>query len=657
LSSGWHWFALEAAFVALMVTGMASVWAAVRRRVGGAPGRSGVLAAESVVAVPFVLFPALLGLSALGLHRPAVVAVQVALGMAGLRAVVRRRGQARTLAARARAAAGHDPLLVPALAAVGLFVVWNWAMPVPEPFNGHQHVVISQVHEWWRSGTYELIPRGTVSYDRSVLAYPAHLGMSLSIVSLQGIDAVDIRPAFIFVGVVALMTLVVLRATCAQLGAPAAGSVAFLLAAFSYSTAGDFTQISFDLFSPLLLALFGYHAVRLMARADPDPLGFAVVLAFAAAIRPPVFLLLAGVSVIGAAVRPEAVRALARALPRPRLAVPVALAVALPALVWLGVMWVRYGSPLFPHRRTAAGALGDLKPQSRAAPSAPAADEPGLAEHLLPLHRDGLAGLAKDVFCGLSLSLLLTLSAVAALAAGLTARGRGPAALRTVRGLVLVYVAAFAVVGYVFFADFPDYPHYLAVLVAPLPAVAVACLVRGRALRLAAAGLAGLAFVAGVGYWAKNTWGHTDEASVSRNLRLLWAPGGTPADRIARRTGGTEADAERAIAEYERAYAALRPGERILHADHEPGALFPSLLDREYLGDARFLDDRQNRPVIQAATRDALRARLAADGIRFVVRPGRAHPGYEGSLLHRLLTGYRGPEQRVVPVERLLGSG
>jgi len=652
-SSGWQWFALEGAFVALVVTGMASVWSAVRRRVDGAPRSAGILAAESVFAVPFVLFPALLGLSAAGLHRPALVATQLALGAAGLRAAIRHRRAARYWPHRLRAAVDADPLLVLALGAVALFIAWNWAMPVPEGFNGHHHLVVSQIHEWWRSNTLELLPRGTVSYDRSVLAYPAHLGMTLAVFSVQGIDAIDVRPVFLFAGVIALMTLVAMRATCRELGAPAAGSAAFLLVAFSYSTAGDLTQITYDLFSPLLVSLFGYHAARLVAKGEPDPLGLAVVLAAAAAIRPPAFLLLAAICLLGAMVRPRAVKTLVGALPRPPVAIPVAAAVALPALLWFGLMWAHYGTPLFPHKRTALAALGDAGPSGPDASAGRGSTAPDVVEHVLPFHRDGAEGLVKDVFCGLSLSLLLTLSTVAALAAGLIAAGRGTAALRSLRGLVLVYVAAYVAVLYVFFLDFPDYAPFIAPLIAPLPAVAAVVLLRGRALRATAAAVVAVTFLAGVGYWAKNTWGHMSEAPISRNLRLLWPTWGTPADRIAARLDRSAPDIRRAVIDYERAYAALGPGERILYADHEPGALIPSLLDREYLGDARFLDDRQNEAVLRAPTRAALRARLAAARIRFVVRPGRAHPGDEGFLLYRLLTGYRGPEQ-VVPVERLL---
>jgi hypothetical protein len=329
----------------------------------------------------------------------------------------------------------------------------------------------------------------------------------------------------------------------------------------------------------------------------------------------------------------------------------------LPALVWFGLMWVHYGSPGFPHTRTAESALADRGGFRTREGSADGTGGAALAEHVLPVHRGGPAVFAKDAFCGLSLSLLLSVSTIAALAAGLTSAGRGPAALGALRRLVLVYLAAYAVVGYVFFLDFPDYPHYIAMLIAPLPAVAAARLLRGRVLRAAAAGVVGLVFVAGVGYWAKNTWGHTPEGSVARNARLLWPTYGTPIERIARRTDSTTATLAQVVAEYQRAYDALRPGEHILYADHEPGALIPSLLDREYLGEVTFLDDRANRPVVRARTQAQLRAELARSGFRFVVRPGREHPEAVGSLLFDLLARYRGPEQAVVPVDGLLAGG
>ena len=203
-------------------------------------------------------------------------------------------------------------------------------------------------------------------------------------------------------------------------------------------------------------------------------------------------------------------------------------------------------------------------------------------------------------------------------------RERAPT-LGSLRVLTLVYIAGFAVVGFLLFASYPKYPHYVAMLVAPLPAVSAALLLRGNALKVAIATAAAV-WVAGVGFFALTTWGHADEDRSLRNVRYLWPTSGTPEERLARRTNRPLADIERELAEYDRALDSLRPGERILLADHEPGALVPSLVDREYLGDAPWLDGPDGRPLRQAGDEAELRREFARARIRFAYRPGRAAP-------------------------------
>jgi hypothetical protein len=157
-----------------------------------------------------------------------------------------------------------------------------------------------------------------------------------------------------------------------------------------------------------------------------------------------------------------------------------------------------------------------------------------------------------------------------------------------------------------------------------------------------------------VGFFALTTWGHADDDPSLRNVRYLWPTSGTPEERLARRTNRPLADVERELAEYERALDSLRPGERILLADHEPGALVPSLVDREYLGDAPWLDGPDGRPLRQADDEAELRRELARARIRFAYRPGRAHGRDDGVLVYERLRDYAGPERYVVPVNRLL---
>ena len=663
---------IELAFVLLIIAGLTAVWCWVRDRVIRHDAPAWVVATEALLAVPWVLFPVIFLAAVAGGYRVALVATQVVLAAAGAVWLWRRRAALRPGWRSLGGTLRRDPAYGIALAAVALFVLWGWAMPFPEAFNGHQHDLVNLLRHMWESGEYDVLAPEKVSYDNNILIWPAPFATFLSLFTVQGIDDVGLRPMFLLPGVGALLTLQLLRATTRELGHESAGSIAFLLVAFSYYASSDFTDITFDLLSPLLLAYFSYHAVRWAVRREGAVWPFLLVLVVSFLIRRQVFLIAAAVLLALVVLRLVPWRAF---VPRPTGArVLLAAAALAPALLWCGVMWAQYESPLFPHETEltekvfespyqaaqATQGAGDSAPvfASGSGPTerirrffeARSEGHPFVLAHYLPVFKTDGSGLLKNAATGVSLSVLLTLSVVAF--ALLVGRVRGLAVPPgRARLLLLAYLAGFLVVGYQFFGSYPKYPHYLAFLVAPFAALILFEAAR-RLPRALGPPLLALALLgAGTGLWAVNTWGHAAWDSSLANVKFLVPGYGTPVERLARDTGRSPADLAREADEYDRAVASQRG--RILYMDHEPGALVPALLDREFLGDVLYVENPRARAVIDARTKPAMLAALRRLGVAYVYRPGRGHEPFDDRPIFRETRDHRGPSRTVIPVGEL----
>src|SRR5215208_280580 len=185
---------VQLAFVLLLMAGLVATWSFVRARGLRRTAPFWVIAAEAVLAVPWILFPLLFLVSLAGGHRVVLLATQAALAVAGAAWIWTRRTQVaaalRALPARLR---GDLPYAV-AVAAVVLFVLWGWVMPFPEAFNGHQHDLVSLLRHMWATGDYVFLAPTDVTYDNNILIWPAPFPSFLSLFTFHGIDVIGLRP-------------------------------------------------------------------------------------------------------------------------------------------------------------------------------------------------------------------------------------------------------------------------------------------------------------------------------------------------------------------------------------------------------------------------------------------------------------------------------
>jgi hypothetical protein len=648
--TGLHWFALELALVLLLFAGIVALWLPLRRRLAAAEPRFWAVAAESVIAIPWLAFPVLFALALAGAWGSALIAAQVVLAVAGFIGLWRwRRGGNRVR--EAVEMLRESPLNPMAIAAICLFVAWAWLMPFPGSYNGHHHLLFNLLSEMWATGSYPVLDESQVSYDNDILVWPASFAFSLGLFSAPWAAEIDWRPVVLLGGLFSLLSLHLLRLTSAELGQPRwYGSLAFLLIAFGYFGAVRSTGIGFDLLTPLLVLLFALHLIRWALRGKVDWLGILLVLAVAALIRGQVFLMLVAVLAIAVLSRTIRLDSLRRALPGVPRAAAAAFAVGLPVITWTTFLVIEYGSPVFPHQDQTAGSFGVLHLDELFGGGF--SQQNHFLDHFLPLFPDEPGTMIKNAALGTSFSVLFTVVLVGYLVFAPRIHRNGG---RTARRLALTMLAGFAVVLYLAFPTYPKYPHYGSLLLAPFAAIFLAWACRRLAWR-GAASLVGFALLAcGTAFWAINTWGHATWDESLENVKLLNPGYEEPVDRLARSTSRTRESLTDEIEEYTAALSSLEPGERILYAEHEPGALIPSLVDREFLGDALFLEGSRATSVVAAESNRELEKSLRDLGIRFVYRPQRAHTLIEDSLVWKRIQRSEEADY-LIPAEALLES-
>ena len=163
----------------------------------------------------------------------------------------------------------------------------------------------------------------------------------------------------------------------------------------------------------------------------------------------------------------------------------------------------------------------------------------------------------------------------------------------------------------------------------------------------------GALFFCGFSFWAFNSWGHSYKDPRFENIKFLWPSYGGTLERIARKANRPKESIRSEIDDYNLALSSLKPGEQILYLEHEPGALIPALVGREYQGDILYLENYRTRMISSAENISDLKASFQQLHIRYVYRPGRRHsPLLEKTLILRKLRASPYPHF-LVPVELL----
>ncbi len=655
--SGLGFFVLELAFVALLVAGFVQLWEPLRRRLFGKAADGEALLAESVLVGPWLLLPVLLLTGLAGAYRAGLAAAQIVCLGAGTILVLRRFRSMRRPAVPRLDLGLLSTFL--AGATICLFVVWAWAMPIPESFNGHYHGWVNQLSDLDRTGRYHAVD--SPSYDTVPFASPSVF--FLAPFSLPWGHWAWLRPTMLVPPLLALSTLLFMRSTAAVLSRRWIGSLAFLLVAFNHYTPWEFSEISGELISGALLAYFAFHvAVAVQrGRVQAAPLLFALV--FAWTFRKQTLLVIISVALALVLFKVVPWSGLLRRIRSIASATAVGAFVLVPFLASACALWAFYGSPTRPQSEVAGvGSFGFdhvslwLHGHALARTTGTAGTGNFILEHFFPLHPHlGAKQLVIDLFRGLSVPLLVTLGVIAFLLfAGAMPSRILRAQPKLLRRLLLAYLVGFVVLDYLVFPEYDKFQHLIIYLVALFPAMLLAEFAVNRLAAVAVGAFALLLCAVGWQGWAATDWGHAERARASLNLRLLWPQSSSLLERIARKTSRSPASLGQEIEEYVRALDATRTrGGRILFTDEEPGALVPVLVDRQYLGNALYLEQRQAAPVVRARDCTELRAAFRSLGVRFVYEPGRPHVTIAQTYVMGQLLHQRSRWRYVVPVQAL----
>jgi len=274
-------------------------------------------------------------------------------------------------------------------------------------------------------------------------------------------------------------------------------------------------------------------------------------------------------------------------------------------------------------------------------------------ENFFPLHLSkGVLVFIKNIFCGLSLSLLLMLGFLGFLLLALLDKFR----MRRFLPIVSIVTIGYIFIGIFFFLTYPKYPHYLGYLV-----VIFSSMFYFYIMKYISKGdwlvhiLAAVIFTVGIISWGYNLWGHSLRDKSFENIRFLSPYYKSPIDRLARESALDKDRLKNELEELNQAQDFLdKNGGRILYMDFEPGLLIPSIVNRDYFRDVYFLKNFRSREIYTARTKKSLLKALKQNNIKFICIPGRSHGEFDYTVLLGLLKEHRGRYKYVIPVEELL---
>jgi hypothetical protein len=554
-----------------------------------------------------------------------------------------------------------------------LFLVFAWvawSTPFAEPFNGHHHYIFHVTQALLSNHEYPFIEPGMVAYDNWTTLWPpffSFLATSTALPeSLGSFRPIFIYPPLTFLSI-ALLCNTIKRAPLAVRLGP------LLLVGGSYYIGNTFTDFTFDTTTPLFQVFFIVQLMKWWSESEavfPYPYSILVNLWIGClffVIRPHacivtlVFLLLTGMYLL--ILDPKRIRLPIRSVRSnslPRLGFLLLLCVAVWS--WNAARLTEYGNPFMPHRfpsllSPASWEEGHKLSLASSPPVIPV-DTPVetkkttqvemppqvLANYHLTyyLSRPGsgeVASWVKSFFVGLAFPVWSLVAVLLLPCFGLRS------------GLFTLVLLTSHTVGLVLLGPYPKLPSFLSLpLAATLFWFIPSYLSKhGKEVHKFIIVPLGITLSMAAFLFFYNQFGHRPRTNAWTVLTSLAPWSATPFERLNDRSGVGASLAETTARLHQYARIANVDPKKVLLADHEPGALFPSLVGMN-LSEVRWYSNTSDRGLWMAESVIEVRAALEDLGIEWVQKPGRSHGSLDRSLFLTHLRSCGRPEEEMVLV-------
>lgn len=662
-------FVFQLLFVFLIFSGIFHFWEILRTRLL-IPHKSFFIESSiAVVVIPFIIFPLFFLLALAGWFRQSLIIIQLSLlflsfykGFA-LKIISKIRNKIKLLS--------FGEYVV--LAFLSFFAYWSWIMPFPERFNGHFCTIINTIQSMWKSGYFIAITKEWLNYDNQAYIWPPNASFFLSFFSMPYLKFIDIRPLFLVPGFLLFLAWGIIKENTEMLFHDhKIGNLAFLLVVFSYNHLFN-AVIYYDIFSPLIIALFMYFFILVYKRMRADSINFIILaVSFTYMARRQLFLLF--MAIISIAYLWNIIKTRNVSYPL-KINKKLLILFLIPAVFWATFTFVKYKSPFFPHgghfveKIFPASVQKPLEPYTFAESIQPKKNNseqasflkqqiiklksiknhriPGsnisfYVENFFPVHLSrGFFTFIKNVFCGLSVSLLTSIGFLGFLFASFFIKGQ-----KDNREVAWLFLIGYTIVMYIFFLSYIRYAQYLAYIISPFSSYFYFKALRKQVFLK---GLMLILFCFGMIFWAYNEWGHMSKDNSLENIRFLNPSYKNAVSRLAKKSNRSEIGIETEIKEILKARA---KDSKILYMDIEPGLLIPTILNLENFADSLFLESISAEKLYEAKSFKELKNGINFYGITHIYKPGRSHVDFENTLLLRMLKQIKEYEF-LVPVEEL----
>lgn len=551
-----------------------------------------------------------------------------------------------------------------------LFAWVAWSTPFAEAFNGHHHYIFHVTQALLSNHEYPFIEPGMVAYDNSIALWPPFFSFLATATALPeflgSFRPIFIYPPLTFLGIALLCNTIKKSTIAVRLGP-------LLLVGGSYYIGNTFTDFTFDTTTPLFQVFFIVQLMKWWTESDavfPYPYSILVNLWIGCLffiVRPHaclvtvVFLVLTWASLCildQKRIQLPVPRAQTSSLPR--LGFLLLLCVAVWS--WNAARLAEYGNPFMPHRFPSLlspaswdeGHKLSLASSPQVAPvAAPLELKKTLGQKVPPelftnyhltyyLSRPGngeVASWVKSFFVGLafpvwSLVLVLLLPFL------------GPRS-----GMFTVALLGSHAFGFLLLGTYPKLPSFLSLPLAStlfwfIPPYLSK---HGKEVHRFIIVPLGITLSMAVFLFFYNQFGHRPRTNAWTVLTSLAPSSATTLERLNDRSGFRASLEETTTRLRQYAKIADIDPKKVLLADHEPGALFPSLVGMN-LSKVRWYSNTSHKALWIGESAAEARAALADLGIGWVQKPGRSHGSLDRSffLTHLRSCGRPGEEMVLV---------
>lgn len=549
--------------------------------------------------------------------------------------------------------------------------VFGWLVPIPDNYNGHGHVLWNVLMRMMETGGYDILDRHQLSSDDIVqLFWPPHLTFLLRFYCLKA-PLFFYRPALLVPMLVGFLIVQVVKDICKTFQYPKViGLLGFLGIIGTYFNVLTFFEIQYDALSLLMLLYFFSLLARIFAKKEALFTQIILLLFFSFLIRKQVFIILFFATVFGLILQFKNIRNVLKIKPS------LVLLGFIPLLVWSTLAWIKYDNPMWPQSRGAAQsfflllypryqrqkavAVTDipLKRQEIAQQTGEKEENDGARVQYFkdffqshfpnnPWMRMGLDKLdALFLFCIRVGPLSLAMASFFLVLLIFRKIHRPVSELMIIEGALAV---AWIVGYFIFFQGYRKFPQYFSAILL-LPTGFALYFIQKKFLSRLSALLAVFLFL----NFNVILFGHRNIDFHFLPLQIFLGQK-TFMEKLAYKSNKSVFETKK---EAEELYQAYNSGKRILHIEVEPGGLLPSLMGREFFGDAFYfsLFNYQLKDVMTAKNKESFAKSLEKRNIGFVFFPQRDHGTLEDHPLFLALRKFQQQTKHhlLVPSEEVL---